>query len=106
MGRELLVQRRLAFADRRAAGGEYETSDAVMTAGLEVVQCSDDIGETIAARIGDRRPHPGICRKMDNDVDPRGHSRMNRSSRMSPTTSSTLSPPLRTLYFGVYSLNG
>ena len=40
-----------------------------MTAGLEAVQRSNDIRETIAAGIGNRWPHPGIRRKMDNNID-------------------------------------
>jgi hypothetical protein len=68
MGRKLLVNRRLAFADRRAARGEHETVHAAVPAGFEIIERAEHVDGAVARRVGDRRPDPGIGGQMDDRV--------------------------------------
>jgi hypothetical protein len=68
MGGKLLVDRRLALADRSAARGKNKTGYAAVPAGFEIIERAQHVDGAVARRVGDRRPYSGIGGEMDDRV--------------------------------------
>ena len=69
MRRQLLVNRRLALADRRAARCKDETVYAVVPTGFQIIQRADHIDGAVAHRIGNGWPDAGIRGEMNDRID-------------------------------------
>jgi len=65
---QLFVQGRFAFADGCAARRENEPAYAGHTTCLKVIERSDDVGDAIRSRVGDRRSDARVARKMYNHI--------------------------------------